>query len=117
MVYDKINELVKDIKKWNYSTDFNMGKKIKELDEISDGGLYLPETAREKGAQSLIAEVLEVARAIDDDTHEETNISGIPQGALVLIEKKAGIPVPWDEGLRIVETKEVLAIVEELNVI
>lgn len=91
--------------------------KIRELDEVTGGGLYLPENARLKGSQSLLAEVMQVACAVDDQTHEETNISGIPLGALVLIEKESGIPVPWDDALRIVETKEVLALVDEVELV
>ncbi len=96
---------------------FRVLVQIKEIDDLSNGGLYLPETAKGKGLRSLLAQVLEVASAMDDETHEETNISGIPMGALVLIEKDAGIPVPWDERLRLVETKDVLSLVdeEELN--
>lgn len=90
---------------------------LKELDEISDGGLYLPETAKSSGVKSLLAEVLEVASAIDDQTHEETNISGIPMGALVLIGIDVGTPVPWDASLRLVDSKDILAIVQEMALI
>lgn len=80
------------------------------------GGLYLPEGAKDSMNESLLAEVIEVASAIDDDTKEEANVSGIPLGSIVLIPKRAGVKVPWDDDLRIVETKDVLAIVFELNV-
>ncbi|MCB0310694.1 MAG: hypothetical protein KDD42_05635 [Bdellovibrionales bacterium] len=82
----------------------------------SDGGLYLPEGAKESQADSLVAEVVEVASATDLDTQEETNISGIPLGATVLIKKDAGVKVPWDDKLRIVETAEVLATVAEIEI-
>jgi chaperonin GroES len=82
----------------------------------TEGGLYLPEGAKQNMQESLLAEVLEVASAIDDSTDEETNVSGIPLGALVLIPKNAGTKIPWDDTLRIVETKEVLAIVNEISV-
>ena len=81
----------------------------------TDGGLYLPEGAKEAMSDSLLVEVIEVASAIDTDTDEEANISGIPLGAWVLIPKTAGTQVPWDERLRIVETKEVLATVEKVE--
>lgn len=85
--------------------------------ERSDGGLYLPESAKSRiDTESILVEVLEVASAIDDDTHEETNISGIPKGAKILIPREAGIRVPWNESLRIVESKDVLALVEELSI-
>lgn len=83
----------------------------------TDTGLYLPEGAKESMDESVIGEVIEVASAMDEDTSEEANISGIPLGATVLILKRAGIKVPWAEDLRIVETKEVLAIVHEVEVI
>ena len=83
----------------------------------TDAGLYLPEGAKEDSSESLLAEVVEVASAIDEDTDEEANISGIPMGALVLIDKDCGVKVPWDDALRIVETADVLAVVEELSMI
>ena len=82
----------------------------------TDAGLYLPEGAKQAMAESLAAEVLEVASAIDDHTDEETNVSGIPLGAIVLIPKDSGIKVPWDEDLRIVDTKNVLAIINEIDI-
>ncbi len=84
---------------------------------MTEGGLYLPEGAKQNMAESLLAEVVEVASAHDTDTDEDTNVSGVPLGAKVLILKTAGVKVPWDEDLRIVETKEVLAMVEEIAVI
>lgn len=82
----------------------------------TEGGLYLPEGAKQNMQESLLAEVVEVARAEDDHTEEDANISGVPQGALVLICKNVGIKVPWDESLRIVDTKDILAIVSEFSV-
>jgi len=90
--------------------------RIRDLDSTTEGGLYLPDSARSKMSESLLAEVLDVASALDQDTDEETNISGIPLGATVLIRKDAGVQVPWDDALRIVESKEVLGLVEELEV-
>ncbi len=83
----------------------------------TDAGLYLPDGAKDSMGESLLGEVIEVASAIDDDTSEEANISGIPLGSLILLPKRAGTKVPWDEDLRIVETKEVLAIVNEVDVV
>ena len=90
--------------------------KIRKEENQTNTGLYLPEGAKEARQASIFGEVIEVARAVDSDSLEEANISGIPQGATVLIAKNAGIQVPWDEDLRIVETKEVLAIVTEVGV-
>lgn len=87
---------------------------VKEQD-TTRSGLYLPEGSKQAMAESVLAEVISVASAIDDDTDEETNISGIPLGATVLIRKDEGITVPWDENLRIIETSEVLAIVEQID--
>ena len=82
---------------------------------VTDSGLYLPEGAKEAMQESVLAKVIEVASALDSDTSEETNVSGIPLGATVLIPKKAGVQVPWDDGLRIVDTREVLALVDEIS--
>ena len=83
---------------------------------VSEGGLYLPEGAKESMQESHLARVVEVASATDHHSDEETNVSGIPMGALVLIPKDVGIRVPWDQHLRIVETEDVLAIVNEVSV-
>lgn len=82
----------------------------------TDGGLYLPEGAKQQQQESLVGEVIEVASAVDHDTDEEANISGVPLGSLVLIPKHAGITVPWDDSLRLVETKEVLAVIAESEI-
>jgi co-chaperonin GroES (HSP10) len=81
----------------------------------TDGGLYLPEGAKQNMQESVLAEVLEVASASEAGSDEEHNVSGIPHGALVLIPKDAGVKVAWDENLRIIETREVLAIVSEIS--
>lgn len=89
--------------------------RVRKDQNVSEGGLYLPEGAKQSTVESVVAEVLEVASAMDDHSDEEANISGIPLGAVVLIGKTAGIRVPWDESLRLVESKEVLAIVHEVS--
>lgn len=91
--------------------------RIRRDADRTETGLYLPEGAKQSMQDSLLGEVLEVASAVDHDTEEETNISGIPEGSLVLITKQAGVKIPWDDDLRIVETKDVLAIVNEVDVI
>lgn len=95
---------------------FRVLVRISKDRNVSEGGLYLPEGAKQNMDESLLAEVIEVASASDDREDSETNISGIPMGATILIPKSAGVRVPWDQDLRIVETKEVLAIVHEVNV-
>lgn len=82
---------------------------------VTDSGLYLPEGAKEAMQESIVAEVIEVASAVDSDTSEETNVSGIPNGSTVLIPKNAGVRIPWDDELRIVETREILALVNEIS--
>ena len=90
---------------------------IEKLPDQTRGGLYLPDGAKEREQQSLLASVKEVASALDEETEEEENISGIPQGALVLIPSTAGVKVPWDDTLRIVDSQDVLAMVEEAEMI
>lgn len=91
--------------------------KILKDSNMTETGLYLPEGAKQTMQDSLMAEVIEVASAIDEDTNEEANVSGIPLGSTVLIAKDMGIKVPWDDDLRIVETKHVLAMVDEMNLV
>lgn len=91
--------------------------RIRRDSNVTDTGLYLPEGAKESKQESLLGEVIEVASAVDSATSEETNISGVPEGALVLIAKDAGVRVPWDDDLRIVDTKDVLALVDEVEII
>jgi len=90
---------------------------IRKDDDLTESGLYLPEGSKEAMGESLLGEVLEVATAVDEDEDEDANISGIPLGALVLIPRRVGVKVPWDEDLRIVETKDVLAIVHEVDIL
>lgn len=90
---------------------------LMDENDMTDGGLYLPEGAKQNMNESLLARVIEVASATDQDTDEEHNISGIPLGATVLIAKNTGTRVPWDDRLRIVASKDILAIVEEVSLI
>ena len=90
--------------------------KIRPDANQTDSGLYLPEGSKEESAESFLGEVLQVASAHDEETDEEHNISGIPEGALVLIEKNVGVGVPWDDSLRLVETADVLAVVAEVDI-
>jgi hypothetical protein len=48
-----------------------------------------------------------------DDVTE--NVSGVPHGAHVLFRKEAGVRVPWDDRLRLIDVKDVLATVEEVS--
>ncbi len=86
-------------------------------EDMSESGLYLPAGAKERTQDALYGEVVEVARSIAAGTPEEglgVNVSGVPCGARVLFGKSAGTRVPWDDALRILEVKEVLATVEEI---
>lgn len=92
----------------------------------SESGLYLPAGAKESHSEALLAEVVEVARTQsqtayiggdDDDDDDDRpglgeNVSGIPVGAQVLFAKDQGITVPWDETLRLLSVRHVLAIVD-----
>ena len=89
---------------------------ILDARDRSNGGLYIPDNTKEKMSESILAKVIAVASAEDEETFEETNISGIPLNAYVLIENDIGIRVPWNDRLRLVETIDVLAIIESSNV-
>ena len=91
----------------------------------SESGLYLPAGARDNHSEALLAEVVEVARTMpraayiddgDDDDDDAPdlgeNVSGIPVGAQVLFSKEQGITVPWDDSLRLLSVRHVLAIVD-----
>ncbi|MBL7663116.1 co-chaperone GroES [bacterium] len=82
----------------------------------TEAGLFLPEGAKEAMNESVIAEVTEVASAYDHDIRGEANISGVPLHALVLIPKNAGVRIPWNDSLRLVDTKDILAIIHEMSV-
>lgn len=102
---------------------------IKDPDRL-DSGLFLPEGAKENARQALLGEVVEVARTMpktgyeldygdhddddDDDAGFGANVSGIPLGAKVLFGKTRGLAVPWDESLRVVDVRYLLAIVDEI---
>lgn len=102
---------------------------IKDPDRL-ESGLFLPEGAKEGLRQALLGEVVEVARTMpkvayelddddDDDDEGETvslgeNVSGVPLGAKVLFGKQRGLAVPWDESLRVVDVRHLLAIVDEI---
>ncbi len=90
--------------------------RIRKDGNQTEAGLYLPEGAKDLMDESLLGEVIEVASALDEDTMEEANISGVPLGSLVLIPKRVGVRVPWDDELRIIDTKEILALVDEMDV-
>jgi chaperonin GroES len=91
--------------------------KVIPQDDRADSGLYLPQGAKEKTQEALYGEVVEVARAEPTDPREEfgVNVAGVPHGAKVLFGKNAGVKVPWDEELRLLDTKEVLATVDEIG--
>lgn len=99
----------------------------------AESGLFLPQGVKEDHAAALLGEVLEVARTMpkadnlgenldDDDVDDDDlrldlgkNVSGIPLGANVLFEKQRGIAVPWDETLRLLEVRHVLALVDIIS--
>lgn len=91
--------------------------KIIREDERAESGLYLPAGAKEKMQESLYGEVVEVARATEEDGHEGfgVNVAGVPHGARVLFAKASGVRVPWDDDLRLLDTKDILATVDEVS--
>ena len=84
-------------------------------DDRTDAGLYLPAGAKEAQDEAMFGVIIEVARdrPTTDDLAE--NVSGVPHGAKVLFRKEAGVRVPWDERLRLLDVKDVLATVEEIS--
>ena len=92
----------------------------------SESGLYLPAGAKDSHSEALLAEVVEVARTLpkaayiddgDDDDDDDRpglgeNVSGIPVGAQVLFARDQGVTVPWDDSLRLLSVRHVLAIVD-----
>lgn len=93
--------------------------RVIKQDDRHESGLYLPAGARESHQEAFYGEVVEVARATQQDLQEDrsfgANVSGVPCGARVLFPKDAGIRVPWDDSLRLLDTKDVLATVEEVE--
>jgi co-chaperonin GroES (HSP10) len=91
--------------------------RVLKLEERSSAGLYLPQGVKEEHAQAMYGEVVEVARAVNEEDEQSLgqNVSGVPLGAFVLFPKDGGLPVPWDEALRLIEVKSVWAVVEEVE--
>ena len=91
--------------------------RIIKLEERSATGLYLPEGVKEEHDDALYGEVVEVARAEQgDEPSLGENVSGIPLGAFILFPKSEGLRIPWDDALRLLQVKHVLATVEEIEV-
>jgi co-chaperonin GroES (HSP10) len=106
---------------------------IKSPDRL-DSGLFLPQGVKDSGAAALLGEVVEVARTMpktesesaserrgsrDDDDDDDgafgQNVSGIPLGSNVLFERDRGVAVPWDETLRLLDVRHVLALVDIIS--
>ncbi len=85
---------------------------LKDQDR-TDAGLYLPAGAKEQHDEALYGEVIEVARDKPSSSEPGENISGVPNGSRILFRKEAGVRVPWDDTLRLLEVKDILATVEE----
>ena len=83
--------------------------------ERSPSGLYLPKGVKEEAQAALFGQVVEVARSKLGEEELGENVSGIPAGAMVLFPRDAGLPVPWDEQLRLISSKDIVALVEEVN--
>ena len=87
---------------------------IKDEDR-TDTGLYLPEGSKQQHSEALYGQVVEVARAQPIAGELSENVSGVPDRAKVLFRKDAGVRVPWDERLRLLDVKDILATVEEVR--
>ena len=86
-----------------------------KIDERTDVGLFLPAGAKELHDDAAYGKVVEVARDRPTTDVATENVSGVPHGSYVLFRKDAGVRVPWDERLRLIDVKDVLATVEELR--
>ncbi len=84
-------------------------------EERTDAGLYLPAGAKEASDDALYGKVVEVARDRPTTDEATENVSGVPHGAHVLFRKEAGVRVPWDDKLRVIDVKDILATVEEVS--
>ncbi|MGE0549742.1 MAG: co-chaperone GroES [Kofleriaceae bacterium] len=89
---------------------------VAHAEERTDGGLYLPAGAKEQHDDALYGKVIEVARDRPTSDNVTENVSGVPLGAHVLFRKEAGVRVPWDDRLRLIDVKDILATVEEVDV-
>lgn len=90
--------------------------KLIKLEERSAAGLFLPEGVKEEHDDAAYGEVIEVARAEkSDEPSLGENVSGVPMGAMVLFPKQEGLTVPWDESLRLLLVKDLVAVVEEVE--
>ena len=87
--------------------------KVLRDEDRTGSGLYLPEGAKERHGEALYGQVIEVARDKPTTAEPAENISGVPNESFVLFRKDAGVKVPWDENLRLLEVKDILATVEE----
>ena len=86
------------------------------LEERTDAGLFLPAGAKEAHDEAQYGKVIEVARDRPSTDQASENVSGVPLNAHVLFRKEAGVRVPWDDRLRLIDVKDILATVEELDV-
>ncbi|MGF1510819.1 MAG: co-chaperone GroES [Myxococcota bacterium] len=86
-------------------------------EDRTSSGLILPAGARDAATSVAYAEVVEVARAAPDDEDEGfgRNVSGVPHGSRILFVKEKGLAVPWDDKLRVVLVKDVIALVDEIE--
>ncbi len=86
-----------------------------KIEERTDAGLYLPAGAKEANDDAFYGKVIEVARDRPTTDVASENVSGVPHNAFVLFRKEAGVRVPWDDRLRLIDVKDILATVEEVN--
>ncbi len=101
---------------------------LKSPDRL-ESGLYLPAGSKDDNAEALLGEVIEVARTMpktsgfvggeedEDEPHASlgANVSGIPVGSQILFSKEKGVTVPWDDTLRLLSVRYILAIVDTIT--
>ena len=80
----------------------DQAQEVRIVKKFESGVIQNPITV---GPDATIRDVLMLTRT--------QNISGVPNGSFVLFRKDAGVKVPWDEALRILDVKDILATVEE----
>lgn len=87
--------------------------KVLKDEDRTEAGLYLPEGAKEQHNEAHYGEIIEVARDKPTTSEPGENVSGVPNGSRVLFKKDTGVRVPWDDQLRLLDVKDILATVEE----
>jgi len=116
-VSDAPNELDKPVSRHVMPLGPRVLVRIIRSKDRTSTGLFLPPGSKDDLATAAYGKVIEVARAQSEVVDEGfgANVSGVPEGANILFPKDKGLPVPWDEELRILDTRDVVAVVDEID--